>query len=456
MPHKRRGIVLFFVVIVIAMLAVASLALLNVMSVEYESAILRGDDIQARQIVQSGIEYVASVLDSPDNVDLADNPVKFCAIEVVPEQFGHSNRGAGRFTLFSPRLENDQLHGIRFGLVNESTKLSLAAVLDWEQESPGQGLQSLQKLPGMTPTMAESILDWIDTDDEPRTSGGESGYYEQIGVTYRPRNAVPVTLDELLLVRDMTPILLFGTDDGLTYGAKRSNLLQKEQSSSEPQHFAESIPWTFLLTTCSAEKQVDPKGNTKINLNETNLETLESQLREHLGSELNEESVEFLIEWRKSKGNIDNLIDLLDAEGSPFSLNNADAEKRFLTLLDFTATDSSVVIKGRINVNEASRTVLEAVPDLTSEQVSEILGRQRKEPEKQRHAVWLLSERIVDKEMMKKLSKRLTTGGDVYRMQIAGLFDGLPMVNRAEIVLDATAKPAKQILFKDLSGKTLK
>jgi hypothetical protein len=58
----------------------------------------------------------------------------------------------------------------------------------------------------------------------------------------------------------------------------------------------------------------------------------------------------------------------------------------------------------------------------------------------------------VDKEMMKKLSKRLTTGGDVYRAQIIGFFDGQGTVNRAEVVIDATVKPPRPIFTKNLTN----
>jgi type II secretory pathway component PulK len=531
--------ILFIVTLVVAMLAVGSLALLFLLTAEYEATQLRGDEIQAGQLVQSGIEMIVQIIGTPESKQLPtgtttadefyfsqqisempvvhrlyDNPNQFRGVEVVPDTFGQSSRGAGRFTVFSPRIEQDRLKGIRFGLVNESSRLHLGMVLAWELESPGQGSRSLMKLPGMTPSMADSILDWIDADKTPRTSGAELDYYERIGVPYRPRNAIPVTLEELLLIRGMTRPILFGTDESFSYGAKRNDL-QRLQTSTDSQNdllfqqlnetdnsvppvttemseisgtppndtqnffrdnatktMAETtavtelenetrLPWCFLLTTHSAEKLIDPQGNAKIDMNDSNLEFLEEQLRE----KLDEDSVKFVLAWRKNNGLLDDPVDLLDATikdketseewKSPFSFENSAAENKFLTLLDFATTSSDIIISGRINVNEAPRVVLEAVPELSGSMVLQILNRRgvagEKRREKYRHTVWLLSEKIVNKETMKKLSQCLTTGGDVFRAQVVGFFDRQRTTNRVEIVVDATVKPPRPIFSKNLA-----
>jgi hypothetical protein len=88
---------------------------------------------------------------------------------------------------------------------------------------------------------------------------------------------------------------------------------------------------------------------------------------------------------------------------------------------------------------------------LTPERVTAISDRRKPDAEHHRHTVWLLAEQIVDKEAMKQLLNRLTTGGDVYRIQVAGFFEKKPMLCRAEAVLDATVKPPKMVFYKDLT-----
>jgi general secretion pathway protein K len=52
----------------------------------------------------------------------------------------------------------------------------------------------------------DSLADWMDSDDQPRPSGAESGYYQQLGIFDRPRQRGFVDVDEMLLVRGMNVV----------------------------------------------------------------------------------------------------------------------------------------------------------------------------------------------------------------------------------------------------------
>jgi general secretion pathway protein K len=49
----------------------------------------------------------------------------------------------------------------------------------------------------------DAFLDWLDEDDEARPSGAEIGYYAPLGL--RPRNGALRSVEELILIRGMTP-----------------------------------------------------------------------------------------------------------------------------------------------------------------------------------------------------------------------------------------------------------
>jgi hypothetical protein len=51
---------------------------------------------------------------------------------------------------------------------------------------------------------------------------------------------------------------------------------------------------------------------------------------------------------------------------------------------------------------------------------------------------------------MRTLLPYLTTGGDVFRAQVVGFFDDSPLSARAEVVVDGTASPPRQVYWKDL------
>jgi general secretion pathway protein K len=102
-------------------------------------------------------------------------------------------------------------------IIDESGKISLNALTD----SSGIILKNLLLRHGATPEQADgivdSILDWKDPDDLHRLSGAESEYYQSLPKPYRPRNADFETLEELILVKGITPDILYGTEraDGI-------------------------------------------------------------------------------------------------------------------------------------------------------------------------------------------------------------------------------------------------
>jgi|WetSurMetagenome_2_1015567.scaffolds.fasta_scaffold00013_80 general secretion pathway protein K len=61
--------------------------------------------------------------------------------------------------------------------------------------------------------IVDSILDWRDEDDYIRSNGAESSYYSSLPVPYKPKNADFESIEELMLVRGVTPELFYGKDD---------------------------------------------------------------------------------------------------------------------------------------------------------------------------------------------------------------------------------------------------
>lgn len=60
--------------------------------------------------------------------------------------------------------------------------------------------------------VSDSILDWIDADDLPRVAGVESDYYQGLPLPYYAKNAPIDDLSELLLVKEVTPEMYWGSN----------------------------------------------------------------------------------------------------------------------------------------------------------------------------------------------------------------------------------------------------
>src|SRR5262249_25629512 len=120
----------------------------------------------------------------------------------------------GRVSIIAPLGPDDvpsESLPYRFGVTDECGKINLNALM--KLDSSGQILHNmLLMLPNMTEDIANSILDWLDADDEPRESGAESDTYSSLTPPYRAKNGPLDSLEELLLVKGMTPQLLFGND----------------------------------------------------------------------------------------------------------------------------------------------------------------------------------------------------------------------------------------------------
>ncbi|KMP10365.1 hypothetical protein UZ36_07860 [Candidatus Nitromaritima sp. SCGC AAA799-C22] len=62
-------------------------------------------------------------------------------------------------------------------------------------------------------TIADSILDWIDADDDHRLNGAENDYYKNRSPSYLAKNGPIENLDELLKIRGIDEDLLYGSDE---------------------------------------------------------------------------------------------------------------------------------------------------------------------------------------------------------------------------------------------------
>lgn len=67
-------------------------------------------------------------------------------------------------------------------------------------------------------TIADSILDWIDKDENKHLNGAESEYYKTLSPPYNAKNAEFYSIDELIKVKGMTEEILYGTPQNTVTG----------------------------------------------------------------------------------------------------------------------------------------------------------------------------------------------------------------------------------------------
>ena len=118
--------VLIVVLVVISLLSLAALTFAELMSAEREASELAGRGAQARALVDSGHAVASSFLAMGPELQTEgggwyDNPDLFQGMTVV--EADHP-RKRGRFTILAPLLEDGYITSVRYGLEDESGRLT--------------------------------------------------------------------------------------------------------------------------------------------------------------------------------------------------------------------------------------------------------------------------------------------------------------------------------------------
>ncbi|MBX3385069.1 MAG: general secretion pathway protein GspK [Phycisphaeraceae bacterium] len=104
--------------------------------------------------------------------------------------------------------------GVRFEVAHDTPTARRAGAADAHAKLSVNAMSKndLMLLPDMDDAIADAILDWIDTDDEPREFGAEIGQYTGLAHPYTPRDAPMRSLRELELVSGVRPEYVRGED----------------------------------------------------------------------------------------------------------------------------------------------------------------------------------------------------------------------------------------------------
>ncbi len=493
--RHRAALVLVLVLIVVMMLALAGFTFAELMFTEAKATRLHGDQLRLQQAIHSGVAQLNLFLEQPRAAQEAaggtfSNPAMFQAVPLEPEFPGTTTLvNQLRFSVVTPAMETSEAtdpRGVRFGVENESGRLHLADVLRYDQEMAGAGCQTLLKLPGMTEEVADAIMDWLDPDSEPRPMGAEDDYYGGLPEPYAPRNGLPDCIEELLLIKGVTRELLFGADANYNRILEPGELAASA-STSRPQSSAQIVPWSWLLTLYSGQRNRDSQGQPRINLNGPDMAVLHRRLTEAVGPEI----ASFAVAYRQSGEDVTggapmagpipfnpqfapthpvrSVLDLVDAKvaiqdspsgskrtiyQSPLQVGTPSFEKQLAVLMDIATTNPEPVRRGGVSVNDAPAVILQTVPGIDESLAQQIISaRQNPAPggeASRRHPTWLLTEGVVDLQTMKRLLPNLTGSGDVVRAQIVAHQDQPQLSARTEVVIDASGGAARTVLWRDL------
>ncbi len=185
--RSERGVALLIVLWVVAFISVVVSAFAFSMRTEVDAARGLKEEAQAYFLAQAAIARGVAELARPELIKDKRNPLY---------DSGEVGLGPGAYQVV---------------LTDEESKIPLnqadADVLRRLLQSTGVQDQ------GVLDTVVDSILDWRDPDNLRRPSGAEEEYYRSLPRPYHPKNGEFDSLEELLLVKGMTPEILNGNID---------------------------------------------------------------------------------------------------------------------------------------------------------------------------------------------------------------------------------------------------
>jgi len=314
------------------------------------------DAVRAEAAARAGIEKARYILATLQPA--TDTPTPLSTLDEVDSFAGTDLEGAHYFLL--DEASGDPAPAL--GLVDPAGRLNLNTA----------SAAQIEALPNMTGDLAAAIVDFRDSDDNPLPYGAESAFYLGLPQPYRARNAAFTNLSELLLVRGMTPAILYGEDRNLN-GILDPNENDGAQSfpPDNPDGILDRGLYPFI--TISSSSPARPAGTEVVNLNTDSLDSITSAL----GSRLSSEGMYRLMRsiypngTRRARRTLTSLGDLVRSFPD-FATGALKAD--LATIFKYSTVSQNATAQGLVNVNTAPQEVLRTLPSVDDSLATAIIA----------------------------------------------------------------------------------
>lgn len=529
---KRRSAMALLVVVVLTMLiALGAYRFSFYMESQYRLTRLHEEQVHARLAALSGLELAAAIaeLTSTERTALGgvfDNPAfRHVAAEASTEVATRNEptNNSWRFGLVSPLAAGgneassvatssistgaDASGGagnLRFGFENESAKLHMPTLLEWDRRMPGHARATLLALPGATEQLVDTWLRGLGVTKRRVGTNGGSSLLDRLE-SNRENSDQESNTDQL-------KALWYGGDLNQNYQLDPLEVRLSEQLFTSQRGDARTTSASLAPTNASTTTALPPAwmrfvtwhsggrnetrtGQPRINLNEANLQSLHQKLIAVWPADW----ANFVIAMRQygpsasstragvtTPAATDSVspdfskpatyafkspLDLVGAvvqipvtdpqpaaDGkintttkrirNPFSSDLSEVRNYLGRVLDASTADPSPYSTGRVDVSEAPAIVLSGVPGIDPalaqrivQQRSSNSGTSSTEPRDT--IAWLLEGGVVDLAKLKTIEPFITSRNDVYTVQSVGYRDHLSPVYRCTATIDARQIPAQ-------------
>lgn len=408
--RAQRGTILIAVLGVLV--ALTGLALLFCRETRTEVAISANDlaRSQADAICRGALQQVAHYLTATDGSISADGlPCQAVAL------------GPGYYWLLRPDMSASG--SVTYGLVDEACRVNL-------NSAP---LEMLSLLPGATPEIAASIVDWRDPDNDMTGGGAENEYYAILPQPRHAKSGPLETVDELLLVKDVTPDIFLGSD------LNRNGMPDSTEAGGfgTGSTLGSAAPLWQFVTTCSRDPNVDSQQQGRININR-GISPVISALSNVLPQNRMDEVAPRIVSGRP----FDNVLDFY------FKLGLTQDE--FRQVVDRFTSTRGTFVPGLINVNRAPKEVLMCLPSLESRDADALIAARTGENANLANLAWVVN--VLPREKAVAIGGLITTRSFQFTADIVAATRDGRAFKRFQAVIDASENPPRVLCWRDLTA----
>jgi len=312
--------------------------------------------------------------------------------------------------------------------------------------------ESLLLLSGMSEDIADSILDWVDTDDDTRELGAESAFYLLLPSPYTPRNGPMRSIQELELVAGVLPDLVRGEDWNLN-GKLDPN--ENDGDASSPHDNADGVldaGWSQYLTAgtvdgpsladsygLSGEKRLDLTGAS------------EQDIQQRLTVDIDQARAILAVAASPGITLADFIEEDLEAlatsAGHTSNPAPADLSDQQLSLLleetVIPVTSAADLPPGKLNLNTAPDEVLEYLPGMDAAAADVLIFERQGKPQGFSSVLDLLAIPAFTRARLAELYPQIQVRSSVYRLTVTGRDTGTGLEVEIVAELDRSTIPVR-------------
>jgi len=435
--RDKKGLVIVAVLWVVMVLIVIGAVVGRNSRLDTKICFIRRDEVRCKWVCRAGIERAIAVLN--EDLRASDSLTDLWSRNDV--DFNDVKLGECIFTV---------------RVVDEASRLNV-------NTASREQLLRLED-EGMTEEIADAIIDWRDKNDEPRGGGAEAGYYENLRYGYRIRNGHFRTIRELLVVKGITEVLLYGEDTNLN--GKLDYNEKDGDESAPPDNGDDKLDrgWIAYLTCYSHDKNKDAGGNDRVNINKADEDKLTRELN------ISKPHAKWIVKNRKDDG-YKSIADLINDKSAKKAEKDSEEDSEeaapldletFKDIADKITVNDEEIIPGKVNVNTAPKEVLAVLlgDDETAEQIAdEIITHRDSLLSGMQSIAEVLDVKSVNVKTFKKIAKHITTRSDVFTIRCVGRADrgrGRGVRLQTEAVVDRSQTPCKILYWYQGAGATVR